>query len=205
MALLGALTPLVQWRNGYGQWLAAVATYSAAGLISSGVTGFLIGESGSWLMNPMLARLLLALILPMAAIISAAREIGLIRFPVPERKVQTESLWMNRFGPLQAAAMWGFHLGFGFTTRVTYMGYWLLVLSIFALHDAKVGAALLGIYWLGRALPIWLAPLLVSRDDTSLGTTIMGHALSSRPVFQALQFMGDITLAAVMLGVYTAR
>jgi cytochrome c biogenesis protein CcdA len=202
MALLGALTPLVQRRNGYRHWLIAATAYTIAGSISSGITGFAIGEIGSWWITAKLDRLFLALVLPALAIISAARDLGLVRFPVPERKVQTESVWMDQFGPLQAAVMWGFHLGFGFTTRVMYMGFWLLLVSIVALRSATWGAALMGIYWLGRAVPVWLAPLHVSSAEDSVGTVIMSRALTSRPLFRMLQIIGDITLATTLFSMH---
>lgn len=108
----------------------------------------------------------------------AAREWGWIVFPLPERKRQTEKFWVHKFGYVMASAMWGIHIGLGFATRITYGGFWLLVAVALALGDPLYGATLMLVYWLGRALPVWVAPVLIGADSddvTNLPETVLDH------------------------------
>jgi hypothetical protein len=61
--------------------------------------------------------------------------------------------------------MWGLHIGFGFATRVTYGGFWVLVIVALVLGNPLFSAMLMLLYWLGRALPVWIAPLLLGADS----------------------------------------
>lgn len=117
----------------------------------------MIGLSGA-------AGLVLYLI-ALLSLILAAREWGWIKFRLPERKLQTEKVWVHQFGFVIASAMWGLHIGLGFATRITYGGFWLLVAAILALGDPGFGAVLMLSYWLGRALPVWLAPVLLPSHE----------------------------------------
>jgi hypothetical protein len=98
----------------------------------------------------------------------ALREFGRFQFPVPQCRRQTQKVWGNRFGPATAAWWWGLDLGSGLTTIVTFSGYWLLVLAVLFGSDARYGAAVLGLYGLGRSLSVVLVPLLLDRTSTLL-------------------------------------
>lgn len=110
-------------------------------------------------------------VVALLSLILAAREWGWIKFRLPERKLQTEKVWVHQFGFVLASAMWGLHIGLGFATRITYGGFWLLVAAILALGDPSFGSMLMLSYWLGRVLPLWLAPVLLSSSDEVLDST----------------------------------
>lgn len=135
-----------------------------------GAIGKVIGFSGAAGIGLYLAALL--------SLILAAREWGWIKFRLPERKLQTEKVWAHDFGFVMASAMWGLHIGLGFATRVTYGGFWVLVAAILALGNPRFGAIVMLSYWLGRALPLWLAPLFLSSDEVgNLSESIFDHRL----------------------------
>lgn len=90
----------------------------------------------------------------------AAREWGWISFPIPERKRQTEKVWAHDFGFVGASALWGFHIGLTFMTRITYGGVFVLMAMSLVLADPTYGAIVMCTYWVGRTLPVWLAPRL---------------------------------------------
>src|SRR4029079_9482496 len=92
-------------------------------------------------------------------LVLAAREGGVVRFRRADRPLQTKMICMHQFGPLGAATLWGLHLSLGFFTRVNYGGFWLLVLLAVGLGDPAYGALLVGGHWLGKTLPVWVAPL----------------------------------------------
>lgn len=143
--------------------------YTVAGAISSTLVGFLLGAVGAvigWTGAVRIALYVVALL----SLILAAREWGWIKFRLPEQKLQTEKVWVHDFGFVWASAMWGLHIGLGFATRITYGGFWLLVAAILALGNPAFGAVLMLSYWIGRALPVWLAPVLLSSDEVLAST-----------------------------------
>jgi cytochrome c biogenesis protein CcdA len=133
--------------------------YTLAGALSSTLVGAALGSVGAWLQRGQ-QRWPVLLGIALLAFGLAAREWGWINFPIPERKLQTEQVWAHEFGFVGASALWGFHIGLTFMTRVTYGGVWALATVTLALADPPYGAAVMLAYWLGRTLPVWLAPML---------------------------------------------
>lgn len=176
-----------------------MCAYTCAGAITSAAIGFSLSELGRWCIPRSVGHALTLVGLPVAGVLFAAREIGWIRFPVPERKLQTEQTWFHDFGIVPAAAMWGIHIGMGFTTRITFMGFWLLVGAVVVLANGWWGAALFAGYWVGRALPVWLVPLLGIRREDNVGLTVMNQALGARYLFERVRAAADVWLAIVFL------
>ena len=58
-----------------------------------------------------------------------------------------------------ASVLWGAHIGLGFVTRVTYGGFYVLAAAAVLLGDVRYAGLLFAVYWLGRVLPVWVAPL----------------------------------------------
>jgi hypothetical protein len=104
------------------------------------------------------------LIIPLAVLL-ALREWSWIRFGLPERRIQTEKTWGDQFGLFTASAMWGFHIGLGFATRINNGGFWVLVGIAIAVGEPRYGAALIVTYWLGRALSPGVAFALTENND----------------------------------------
>jgi hypothetical protein len=152
MALVGALTPLGKAAG--NNWLKSAVVFTVAGCISAGTVGAFLGALGGLLRS----NFLIYSVAPLG-IILAGREWGLIQFPLPEQRRQTEKVWVHEFGFTMASAMWGFHLGMGFATYVTYGGFFILVATAVAVGDPGFGVTLMILYWLGRAMPVWVAPI----------------------------------------------
>ena len=127
------------------------------GIFSSAMVGIVLGMMGHAL-NDVLERTSSLYFICLMSIILAAREFGWIEFDLPECKRQTEKFWGNKFGICGASAMWGFHIGLGFATRITFGGFWILAITALAFGDPRFGAELLMMYWVGRVLSVWLAP-----------------------------------------------
>jgi hypothetical protein len=110
-------------------------------------------------------------------LILTAREWSILSFKLPERKRQTEKFWAHEFGFAGASLLWGLHIGLGFFTRITYSGFWLLAAIALAIGDPFFGAALMSAYWLGRALSVWVAPLLLKPETgcVELTDAILDH------------------------------
>ncbi len=155
MALVGALTPLGKVARNY--WLKSVIAFTLAGCTSAVLVGGLLGLLGRVLQTTVGFRSVLSFqSLTAVALVVMARELGWINFPLPEQKRQTDKVWAHEFGFVTASAMWGFHIGSGFSTYLTNGGGLLLVCVALAVGKPTLTALLMATYWLGRATPVWL-------------------------------------------------
>ena len=196
---MGALTPLVKVAGRKRIWIAAVALYTLTGLAVStavgtglGELGHLLGLSGGPHVVPVVGL--------GAALVLAARELRVMRFRLPERRLQTEKVWMHDFGPLGAAALWGLHLGLGFFTRINYGGFWVLTLLALGLGDPRYGSLVMGGHWLGKTLSVWVAPLVL--QDLSDSGELLGAWGTETALYRRLQAAG-LAGVAVVVGAWT--
>jgi hypothetical protein len=181
--------------------MAAAAAYTLAGAAASAAAGALLGEAGERFGRWPAAGVAAWAGAGLAAVL-AAREAGWLRFPLPQRRRQAEKIWYQQFGAVAAAALWGLHIGVGFHTRVRFGGFWLLAALAVLGRDPFAAAALLVSYWLGRALSLWMAPLLLPRSGAGvdyLGPVARGARAERRSHALAL------AVSAVALGCAALR
>lgn len=139
------------------QWALRAGAYTLGGLATSTVVGFLAGAIGRELGGqPGKAHLAAALAI---GLVCLARETTLPSIPLPQARRQTPGTWAQRFRPATTAALWGLDIGLAFTTWMTFSGTWFVLSLAFLSGSAGSGALIMIAYWIGRALPVWLAPL----------------------------------------------
>jgi hypothetical protein len=96
----------------------------------------------------------------------------------------------------------GLSVGTGLRTRVTtwftFSGIWVLVVLAVLGASPAFGAALLGSYWVGRALSVWLAPLAI-RDAAA--TPELVRAVNRQYGLVRLVHVGSLAWIAIVLGV----
>jgi cytochrome c biogenesis protein CcdA len=140
----------------------------------------LVGASLALLGHFFHLRCLLYIVGPLALIL-AARESGCFRFPIPERKRQTNKFWAHDFGFPLASAMWGFDIGFGITTYSSNGGFLVLALTAAGFGHPVYGAILMFAYWIGRVIPVWIIPLLWGRNELP---DLLGAVMENRTAFR---------------------
>jgi len=178
-------------------WGSAVSLYTLAGLGVTLTIGAGIGELGQ--LAGLAGRPTLALWAGIAiALVLAAREVGVLRFRLPERPLQTEKVWRHQFGPLGAATMWGLHLSLGFFTRVNYGGFWMLTLLALGLGSPAMGALLMAGHWAGKALSVWVAPLALRTSPD--GSEVVGIWDTDPRHYRRVQALGLLATGAVLAG-----
>jgi cytochrome c biogenesis protein CcdA len=161
------MTPLGKVANYHKLWLKSAVAYTVAGCFSAALVGVVLGTIGSalpWESSRLIAFYLIGFL----SLLLAAREWGWIAFALPERKLQSERVWVHSFGFVTASVMWGLHIGLGFATRITYGGFWVLVAIAVVVGEPIYGAILMLAYWMGRALPVWVAPSLIASDEEAV-------------------------------------
>ena len=173
----------------------AVSLYTLAGLGVTLVVGAGMGELGRAAGLAGRPVFVLAACLAIAVPL-AARELGVLRFRLPERPLQTEKVWMHQFGALGAATMWGLHLSLGFFTRVNYGGFWMLTLLALGLGSPGMGAVLMGGHWVGKALSVWVAPLALRTSAD--GSEVVGMWESDARHYRRVQALGLAATGVVL-------
>jgi hypothetical protein len=122
-------------------------------------------------------------VIALIALLLAAREWRWIKFPLPSLSRQTDQVWFYRLGFVRASAIWGLDIGFGFGTFVNYGGFYALVALAVLFGKPSYGALLMIAYWLGRALPVWLAPTIWNGHDS---VVMFERILGSRELYQRM-------------------
>ncbi|MBI5877942.1 MAG: hypothetical protein HZB53_09840 [Chloroflexi bacterium] len=135
------------------------------------------------------------------AVILMARELRWISLPLPQVKRQTKDFWSKVFPSTIAAALWGFDLGLVFTTYFTFSGAWLLAVVAAVIGQPGFGAVLFGIYWLGRALSVWVAPLVM--PNASATSQLLDRVHEQRLLFQRAHVFGLAWSMIVLLVLLT--
>lgn len=171
-----ALTRSVRSRADATRWLKPVAAYTLGGCVSAVVTGAMLGYLGRLVASSIPEDLATTLMVAIATVV-ACRELGLLRFRIPELRRQTRARWFtNR--PLLNPACWGFDVGFAFLTWQVMSGAYFLASVALLSASPVLGVVIFVCYWLGRAAPHWLEPFFL--PNPSEAYTFVGHIYSLR-------------------------
>lgn len=198
---MGALAPLGKVAGRKKDWLVEVTIYTLAGLATSTLVGSTLAWLGGWLLPEQVNRsgLIVAIVV---AVVAAARELKWISFPLPQLKRQTKDYWGKFFPGKIAAMLWGFDLGLIFTTYLTFAGVWLLAILAVLMGDPISGVLVFGLYWLGRTLSVWLAPLLMPNAGAT--PQVIDAIYSQYPLFQRIHVIG-LVWAIIVLTLWLAK
>lgn len=163
-----------------------MAAFTVAGAVTSVLVGSGVALVGAMALPHDIG--LTAAILAMAlALVALAREVGLVAVPLPQIGRQTEGMWARNFGFRGAAILWGLDLGLVFATWLTFSGAWVLAGVTFLVGKPALGAGLFAAYWLGRALSVWIGPLLMetATDTPRLLATLYDQSSLFRSIHVA--------------------
>ena len=163
-------------------------------MLSSALLGASLGFLGRALAPS--DRLALAAVAGVGAA-AVARELRLLRLPLPQLKRQTSGAWSKSLGQPLASFLWGLDIGFVFTTWLTFSGAWLVATLALVTHDPAFGAVALLAYWIGRALTVWIAPFWISHPGKAM--ELMVEIGRERQLFRRLHALalGVITVVFV--------
>jgi hypothetical protein len=83
-----------------------------------------------------------------------------------------------------------------FTTWLNFSGIWLLATLSFLVAEPQFGAAVFLAYWFGRALSVWIAPLLL---ESAVATPrLLAQLQRERPLFGLVHGAGLIWSVVVV-------
>ncbi len=169
---VSALTPLRALDKTHRLWRNSVIAYTVGGVVTSLIVGALLGLATFAVRRFVDQSLAAPTIVLAIAIVLAARELRLLRFLLPQVNLQTQKFWALQFGHVTGAAMWGAHIGIGFATVIKHGGLYLVAACALMLGPLE-GALLMSAFWVGRALPMWVTPLVVPREIERDGSVLL--------------------------------
>ena len=194
---IGTLTPLRS--RSRPLWIKAVLAYTLCGALTASCVGAVLAHVGAAIgihAHPTTT----AIVILVLAIVFLAREIGWIKFSLPQIHRQTTKMWADQFGLVIAGGMWGAHIGLAFFTVVKHGGFYVIV-AIALAFQPPLSATIFLLYWLGRTLPIWAAPMLFGEPHN--GRTIMFEVISAESNLRYLSVAGLLATTcaiAIMVG-----
>jgi hypothetical protein len=182
------------------RWLLNVTAYTLAGALASAFVGAALGALGGALLpeQAVTPGMLVALV---AGLLALARTLGVAAIPFPQPARQTRDVWVKNSNPTLAAIRWGLDIGLIYTTRFTFPGTWFLTVVAVVAREPAFGAALFVAYWIGRAVSVWLGPLLMrdARETPQLLMAVHDQYLRFERTHAAALIMGA-TVLTVSLG-----
>lgn len=164
--MIGKITPLVQVA-GRRTWLRAVVGHLIGATLSASALGLALGTGGLALglnrWGPAIG-----LVGGTIFLVCAFWDARIIRWVRPSLHRQTPAWCLCTFGPMWGGFAWGVDLGLGWTTHVTFSGYYGLVLWALLGANPIAGTLVLGTYGLGRALPVLVTGIFARRFKLEL-------------------------------------
>jgi hypothetical protein len=183
------------------RWLLNVTAYTFAGMLASAFVGAALGVLGAALLPEQAIGpgMLVALGIGLLAL---ARTLGVTAIPFPQPARQTRDVWVKRSSPTIAAVRWGLDIGLIYTTRFTFPGMWFLTVVAVVAREPAFGAALFVAYWIGRAVSVWIGPVLMrdARETPQLLMAVHDQYSGFEKAHAAALIMGA-TVLTVSLGV----
>lgn len=167
-----------------------------AGALASALVGSGLGLFGDLVMTGGATHAALAVAMTVTAL-AIVRETRLIRLPLPQVRRQTRGIWARVHSPTTAVALWGLDVGAVFTTWFTFAGVWALIAVAIISADAGFGTGLFVAYWAGRALALWVTPLMI-RDANST-PALLSAVAARRDLFRWVHVGGLAWLLAVLV------
>lgn len=131
--------------------IVAQALFAAAAVVAAATVGLALGFAGSLLGAPHAVLAAAAL-----AVVAAAREAGLVDFPLPQARRQVPERWRFELALPVWATGYGAGLGAGFFTFQPVSTFWVACAGALALARPLPAAICLSLYGAGRAaMVVW--------------------------------------------------
>jgi hypothetical protein len=162
--MVGTIAPLVKAAK--WTWVWSFVLHTIGGVAAGGLLGFVLGALGSIVLG---ARDPGSLLLGacMLALLAGLADVSGLGHP-PSRRASVPQSWVNRWGPVRSAAVYGSVLGVGLTTVVPYWAFYWLLAWAFLNAEPGYGFALLAAYAGGRTAIVAAFSPVAARTNDSL-------------------------------------
>lgn len=126
--------------------------YALSSALAGAATGAMLGAAGG--LVPATARISIASVLALVAVVLGAGELGGRRVWLPQRDCETPQRWMHA-GALRWAVRNGATLGIGAASRLGFWLWYAIPVGAILLGQPASGAALYGAYGATRGFAAW--------------------------------------------------
>ncbi|HAF08680.1 MAG TPA: hypothetical protein DCK98_01165 [Chloroflexi bacterium] len=157
-------------------WYRCIVAYIGASTVAGAVFGGTIGLLGSAVVP---GRLLVpSTVFGLAALACALVELHVVPVTPPFCARSVPQEWWRRFRPTYAAIAYGAVLGIGVTTVIPFAAFYFVLFTV-VLAGPLGGALILAAYGFGRAVPVLVGSLAISRGlDVA---AVAGWPITNRP------------------------
>ena len=165
--MVGTMAPVVYGNDlsrPRGSWLLALLQYTAASTVAGSILGIAFGFLGSMVPLGSSRNVLAMVIVGSMALVYSLHEFKLLSLPMPQRKRQVPAEWRYRYHPYVTAWLFGGLLGIGYATFVPVATLYVATVAAVLNGSLAYGAALLGLFALGRAGTLWPIVLCSGRN-----------------------------------------
>lgn len=152
--MVETISPVVHGGRTKSYW-ASIAMHVLGATVAATAFGALLGAIGSLIDAPW-DGVGLALI-ALAALVYLLRETFELPIPTFDRKRQVPEWWRTFYSKPVASLLYGFGLGVGFATYLTFGTFVVVAVAAFVSGHAGVGALLSGVFGAARSVAVALA------------------------------------------------
>jgi hypothetical protein len=183
-AMIETFTP--QMCGGMRQRTIGVALFATGAIGASALLGAVLGWVGHGLPTTWTMTLLGVL-----ALVGAARDFGLLRIPLPQRRGQVPESWRRHLPVMIWAPAYGVMLGLGVLTFQVVSTFWVVAGASIALGTPSTAAACFALFGLGRVLMVIVPPSFASSYSVA--------AVGIGPAMPAVRRVNGLLLVGVGL------
>jgi hypothetical protein len=164
--MVETVAPVVYGEN-RSRYRLALSLHVLAATISAALVGAAAGTIGILLRAPWGTGGLIAI--AVAAGLYAFKELSGFPIPVPDRHKQVPLWWRTFYSPTVAGMLYGFGIGVGYLTYLSYGTYFVVTIGAVTTGDPLLGAALTAPFGFGRGLSVAIANLKASSAEKPSG------------------------------------
>jgi hypothetical protein len=154
--MVGTIVPVGNGQAHRRGELCLVLSYGVGCMVGGAILGYLLTSMGSGIQHARFmygqSKYLLALV-GAAFLIAGAREVELLKFPLPQSRWQVPRSWIY-LGHNAGAFLYGTVLGFALLNPVVCVSFYAVMIWIVLMAGRSVGLALATAYVTGRVLPV---------------------------------------------------
>ena len=194
--MVETIAPVV-YEGKRSRYLTAVAFFAFGAVVAAGLVGLIAGTVGMLVGAPWGTAGWI--VIAVAALIYALREVLKLPIPVPDRHQQVPLWWRSFYSQRVTALLYGFGLGLGYLTYLSYGTYFVVTIAAFSWGDPLLGAALCAPFGLGRALSVLIANRRLDNEQPSGIDTVDELAQNRAPRLANAFILLIAALAAAIL------
>jgi hypothetical protein len=168
-----------------------VALFAGGAVLASAALGAVLGLAGEGLPTRWTL-----ITLGVLALVGAARDLGVIRMKLPQRRGQVPEPWRREWPLVAWAPAYGIMLGLGVLTFQVVSTFWVVAGAAIAIGNPVTAAGCFALFGLGRVLMVIIPPPFAPSYSASVASIAPAVAVVRRVNGALLVVVGVVALAS---------